>query len=226
MGQWITPQRDGAPMRAYLATPRDHSSATPSVVIAMHVWGVDAQTRGAADRFAEAGFMAIAPDLFARFDAPSGDGATDHEPFVAFAKQLTPEMLDADFGAAVDDLRKRAPQGKIAIAGFCMGGVMALKRTGAGTPFSAAAVWYGSVERANPPEESTIPIVASYGADDHGIPVAGVEAFREQLSVPNDFKIYPVAAHGFTDSKRKAYDADATDDSYRRTIDFLRRYLA
>lgn len=208
-------------LRAYYAAPEGAGAATPSVVLVMHVWGVDESMREAARRFAGAGIAAIVPDLYARFDAPDGDGATDHAPFVAFARQLTFEGVDPDLRAAAAWLKARLPHTKTAIAGFCMGGTMALRRAyGYRDVFAAAAVWYGNVADTDPALVD-IPLVGSFGADDAGIPLEKVEAFRAGLRVPNDVVVYPNAGHAFCDAQRPRYAPDAAADSWERTIAFL-----
>ena len=216
-----------SPFRAYVAEPEGRVDRCPSIVMAMHLWGVDAEQRETARRFAAAGFTTIVPDLYARFDAPSGDGIAEPQTFVPFATQLDSATVDSDFRAAATWLRARGPETTTAIVGFCMGGVMALRRTVEyASIFSAAAVWYGSIERAAvTASDVDIPLVASYGADDNGIPVATVAAFARELTVAYDFKVYPGAGHGFFDRHRSPYSAEAAEDSWQRTIGFLRHYL-
>jgi carboxymethylenebutenolidase len=223
--QHLTLERDGAPMSAYYAVPNEPGEALPTVVLAIHIWGVDAGYRDTVRRLAKAGFAAIVPDLYARFDAPDGDVVTDYREFIPFAQRLTPETVDADITASVRWLQTQFPRSKMAIAGFCMGGVMAMNRTvGYKKTFSAAAVWYGLKPEIDP-HDVEIPIVASYGADDKGIPVENVNRFQAGLTVPNDFKIYPNAQHAFFDHTRAAYNAEAADDSWQRAIAFLHKYL-
>lgn len=224
IAEFIEIERERAIMPAYVAVPPSDADTIPSVVLCMHVWGVDESMRDVARRFADNGFVAIVPDLYARFNAPSGDGATDHTQFIGYARQLSAETVEPDLQSSVSWLHRRRPRTKIAIAGFCMGGTMAMQRSAryAGT-FSAAAIWYGFKPEIKP-EEVDIPIVASYGAQDSGIPAEKIEAFRAGLRVPNDVKIYPNAAHGFFDS-RPSYNAAAAEDSWNRTIAFLNRHL-
>jgi carboxymethylenebutenolidase len=220
-------REDGTSFRAYSALPERLGADTPSVVMLMHIWGVDASMRAVAHQFADEGFAIVVPDLYARFgDSPDGDGATDHVPFRALAVQLTPETIDVDTRSAVTWLRERYANSKIAIAGFCMGGRMATHRlVGYANTYSAAAVWYGLSDDVDP-AKAEIPIVASFGADDESIPIAKVEAFREKLPVANDFKIYPGAGHAFFDATRKSYVPDAAEDSWKRTLAFLKKHLA
>jgi carboxymethylenebutenolidase len=217
--------REGGTLPMYYAAPPNATDRTPSVVIAMHVWGVDESMRAAARRFAQAGFAAAVPDLYAGFDAPNGDGATDHAPFAALAKRLTFDVVDPDFRAAAALLRERLAQTRTAIAGFCMGGTMALRRSyGYAGVFDAAAVWYGKVDDVDP-KLVEVPLVGSFGADDAGIPAESVEAFRDALHAPNDVVVYPNAGHAFCDRQRARYAPTAAEDSWKRTIGFLREYL-
>jgi len=129
--------------------------------------------------------------------------------------------------ASANYLRERFPTTRTTIVGFCMGGVIALHRTaGYANVFSAAAVWYGAPERASvTPEDVDIPIVASYGADDQGIPVDSVNTFFSRVSTPHDVKIYPNAGHAFFDDHGATYEQTAAKDSWRRTVTFLKQHL-
>ncbi|MGZ3522257.1 MAG: dienelactone hydrolase family protein [Vulcanimicrobiaceae bacterium] len=223
--QWVNIPRDGGVMRAYYAAPHTIGAGTPSIVMAMHIWGVDSDMRDIARGFASAGFATVIPELYGRFDAPNGDGATDYSEFAPFAQKLTADTVDPDIRAAAKWVKTLLPQSKTAIAGFCMGGVIALRRTvGYSDIFTAAAVWYGDVTKVDPLHVD-IPIVGSYGANDSGIPPERVETFRKGLRVPNDIVVYPDAEHAFFDRERQSYQPAAADDSWLRAIAFLRARL-
>lgn len=224
--EWVNIERDGGLNPAYYAGPRDADYGTPSIVMAMHLYGVDSEQRDVARRLAKAGFATIIPDLYAQFDAPKGDGASDPQVFIPYAKKLEPRAIDVDLRAAAGLIRQRFPKSKTAILGFCMGGMMALRRTsGYSGVFSAAAVWYGAIPPDLDPAKVDIPIVASYGADDPGIPAESVEKFRAGLRVLNDIVIYPNAGHAFFDHTRSSYEPKAAEDSWRRAVDFLKSCL-
>lgn len=209
----------------YTAVPDDAGPDIPSVVLAMHVWGVDENMRACARRFADAGFATVVPDLYEGMDAPDGDGETDYRKFVPFAQKLSFENVDPKIRAGAQWLRERFPQTKTVIAGFCMGGIMALKRAhGYSDIFRAAAVWYGALNDVDA-AAIDIPIVASFGAEDTGIPVDSVERFAAALRVPNDLKIYAGAGHAFCDQTRASYEPAAAQDSWGRALAFLREQL-
>jgi carboxymethylenebutenolidase len=212
-------------LAAYAAWPKSAGSQTPSVVVIMHVWGVDTSIRDVVRRYAKAGFAAIAPDLYGRFGAPSGDGSTDYTIFRPYAKQLDRSQMRGDVAAAVTWLRAKFSQTKAAITGFCMGGHIVLEETIDNGPlFLAAAPFYGAVAGIDP-KAVKIPICGSYGGRDTGIPAADVRAFAAALTVPNDFKIYDEAGHAFFDDQRASYVASAAQDAWERTIAWFRRYL-
>jgi carboxymethylenebutenolidase len=224
---WIEMRReDGSALRGYAALPESIAADTPSVVLMMHIWGVDASMRETAHGFAAEGFATVVPDLYARFDGvPEGDETSDHSLFKPFAMKLTTESIDLDTRPAVSWLRERYAESKTAVAGFCMGGTMAAYRiVGYTDLYSAAVVWYGLSGDVDP-GKAAIPIVASYGEDDAGIPVEKVEAFRDKLAVDNDFRIYPHAGHGFFDQTRKNYEPNAAEDSWKRTTAFLNKHI-
>lgn len=211
--------------RTYVSIPDRSSAHTPIVVMALHLFGVDAFLRRAADRFAAAGMATIVPDLYSELDAPDGDVVADPAQFIPLARSLESEEIDARFDAALQRMRERFPSGKVAIAGFCMGGVMATYRA-ANTRerYNVAAAWYG-LSNDITPEQVTIPIVASYGAADHGLPVERVRAFYDALTVPKEVEIYAGAGHAFCDETRPSYRPEASDASWLRTLAFLQTHL-
>jgi len=213
-----------AKVPAYASWPLQAGPKTPSVVVIMHVWGVDSSIRDVVRRFAKAGFAAVAPDLYARFGAPSGDGRTDSATFRPFAKRLDRQQYDADIRAAAAWLKAKFPSTETGIIGFCMGGHIALLASGdAGEMFAAVCPFYGSVEGVNP-DALRIPVCGSYGARDTSIPAADVRAFATALRVPNDIRIYDDAGHAFFDDQRASYVATAAEDAWKRTLEFLERY--
>lgn len=139
---WIALQRPDKAMRAYFAQPKNSDPQTPGIVVVMHVWGVDTSIRDVVRRFAKEGFVAIAPDLYDRLGAPSGDGATDFKPFGELAGKLVDSQVDGDVRAGAQWLKAQHLHGKVGVTGFCMGGSIALRQAiDNGDVFSAAAVW-------------------------------------------------------------------------------------
>jgi carboxymethylenebutenolidase len=221
----ITLRRPDIQLPAYAAWPKRATARTPAIVVTMHVWGVDTSIRDAVRRYARLGYVAIAPDLYARFGAPSGDGVSDIGVFRPFSKQLDAKQYDGDLRAAALWCQAARPQPKIGITGFCMGGHLVLEQTIANADiFAAAAPFYGPIKGIDP-TKVRVPVCGSYGGRDTSIPADDVLAFGRALAVPHDIKIYPEAGHAFFDDQRSAYVASAAEDAWVRTVGFFRTYV-
>lgn len=240
---WVTLSRPDGPIRAYQAAPLNAGPSTPGVVVVMHIWGVDTSIRDVVRRLAKAGYAAIAPDLYARYNPPAGDGATDYKPFGEISAKLNDAQVDGDVRAAATWLHERHPLAKTGVTGFCMGGAITLRQAvDNGDVFSAAAVWYGKVRYATGSgaasndgpitpmalayaDEIHIPVAGNFGERDTSIRGDDVRALAAKLRVPHDIKVYPQAGHAFFDDQRDSYVASAADDAWRRTLAFFAKYL-
>ncbi len=242
---WISLPRPDKVIRAYTAVPKNAGPTTPGVVIAMHIWGVDTSIRDCARRYAKAGYVAIAPDLYDRLGAPSGDGATDYKPFAEIASKLVDSQVDGDLSAAAQWIRNAHPHGKIGVTGFCMGGGICLRQTVDSPVFAAASVFYGKVRYATggPPgsnegpitrmalayaDEIRIPVCGNFGERDTSIRGDDVRALARKLhalGIRSDIKVYPEAGHAFFDDQRDSYVASAATDAWGRTQAFFAKYL-
>jgi carboxymethylenebutenolidase len=221
----VTLRRPDTGVPGYAAWPVNASPATPSVVVIMHVWGVDTSIRDVVRRFAKAGFAAIAPDLYARFGAPVGDGVDDIAVFRPYSKDLVRKQYDGDIRAAALWLTTKFPQTKVGITGFCMGGhIVLIQAIDNGDVFAAACPFYGAVEEIDP-TQIHMPVCGNYGARDTSIPAEDVKAFRAALLVPNDIRVYPSAGHAFFDDQRASYVGSAASDAWTRTLAFFKQYL-
>ncbi len=218
-------RRPDIELPAYAAWPKRATVTTPAIVVTMHIWGVDTSIRDVVRRYARLGYVAIAPDLYARGNEPSGDGVSDVSIFRPFAKTLVPAKVAGDLRAAALWCQVARPLAKIGITGFCMGGTLVLQQTIANADiFAAAAPFYGAVEDIDPVKVG-VPICGSYGGRDTSIPSEDVLAFGHALTVPHDIKIYPEAGHAFFDDQRSAYVASAAEDAWVRTVGFFRTYV-
>ncbi|HEY7982021.1 MAG TPA: dienelactone hydrolase family protein [Candidatus Eremiobacteraceae bacterium] len=236
--------RPGGDIDAYAAMPGGATASAPGVVVVQHVWGVDAQIRDVVRRFAKSGFIAIAPNLYARQHAPSGDGSTDYKVFGPFSKALVDDQVDGDLQAAAAWIRRTTMTGaspnpsKVGLIGFCMGGTIALRNTVRGPTYTAASVFYGKIRQSTSTggtssqpsltyaDAINMPLCGSWGARDAGIPTADVAALRDHLTRPNDLKIYDEAGHAFFDDTRPSYVAAAAADAWARTLQWFGKYLA
>jgi carboxymethylenebutenolidase len=233
----LTPS-GGGPIGAYAATPRNVTPRTPGVVVIQHIWGVDATIRDTVRRYAKNGYIAIAPNLFGRLDAPSGDGMTDYQPFAPIAAKMTAQgFVTTDVLAAHDWIRAQARDASIGITGFCMGGGIALQQIIDSKRYAACSMFYGDVrpgtKRDDPTTAAafdftsriTTPLMGSFGGRDTSIKPEDVRAMFARLTAPHDVKIYDEAGHAFFDDTRSSYVPSAAADAWARTLAWFKQYL-
>ncbi|HET9982153.1 MAG TPA: dienelactone hydrolase family protein [Longimicrobiales bacterium] len=175
---------DGTTMRAFVARP-ETPPRYAGILVLQAAFGVNAHIRDVAGRFAAAGFVAIAPELFHR-TAPGFDGSyDDRETALAQVRSLTTEGLTADLRAAFEWLRGQdSVRGdRIAAVGFCMGGRAAFLAN-ATLPLAASISYYGGgiapalLDRAG---ALSGPQLLFWGGADAGIPPEQYRAVEDAL---------------------------------------------
>lgn len=218
--QWETLMaRDGHEFAAYLANPTGRPRG--AVVVLQEIFGVNAHIRSVAERFAAAGFLAIAPALYDRVGRNIELGYTPQElpQAMGYRQQVSNSAALLDISAAVNVVRHA---GKVALAGFCWGGQLAW--IGARTlPVAAAVTYYASRIGENLDGVPACPTLLHFGSEDASIPLAEVEKARA-LYRQGIFHIYP-AGHGFNCDARAAYNAECAALAWQRTLDFLHQQL-
>lgn len=231
----------------YLAVSLEREPV-PGVVLIHEVFGLDAHIRGVARRFAEAGFCALAPDLYSREGVP-GPQSTETDPDPIWELEAIRQAVcsfpdrralgDIDGAAALLAARSEADGDRIAAVGFCMGGTLAFLSGCTSSRFAGVVEFYGRVlypelSAAKPiqPLELALnldcPLLAFFGELDEGIPSEDLDRMRTTLaSAAKNFEIvcYPEARHGFFNDRRPNHDPQAAEDAWRRTLTFLREDL-
>jgi carboxymethylenebutenolidase len=218
---------DGNHFAAFAALPEGGARAT-GVVILPDVRGLYRFYEELALRFAERGVAAIAFDYFGR-TAGVGKRGEDFE-FMEHVMKTPAEAIQADVGACVAWLRERGVS-RVFTVGFCMGGRHAWLATAAGHDLAGAVGFYGrpGAGRDGSPgplqrvEELRGPILALMGGADEAIPQADVDEFGRALAatgVEHEIVVYDGAPHSFFDRKQEQF-ADASEDAWRRTLEFV-----
>jgi len=238
VAQHVPLARPGVTLDAYAAWPKTFAPATPGIVLVHHIWGVDTTIRDDVRRYAKAGFICIAPNLYARSDAPGGDGVTEIDRFRPAAAALDDDVVHGDLLAARSWVADQAPRAKIGITGFCMGGGIALRQLIGTADYAAASIFYGDVRPGTPRGAPTsadtfayvakiaTPVRGNYGARDTSIAPDDVRAFFGQLRAPHEVSIYSEAGHAFFDDTRQSYVGTAAADAWTKTLAWFGRYLA
>jgi carboxymethylenebutenolidase len=211
---------DGHRFDAYLATPA--GKVRGGIVVGMEMYGVNGYLRSVCDDFADAGYLAIAPQLFDRFE-PSLTLPYDETGNVK-GKDLSARIdhahTMADVAAAAAHLKSLAPGIRVAIMGFCFGGTVTWLAACRGA-FDAAIAYYGSDMCDYPDEIPTCPVICHVGDLDTAVPPSDVDAFRVRRPEPHWY-VYEGAPHGFDNATRPPrYHADAAALARRRTLAFL-----
>ncbi|MQG45532.1 MAG: dienelactone hydrolase family protein [SAR202 cluster bacterium] len=224
----------GSEMDMYAALP-DGSGPHPAVVIAFHVGGLDDFDRKMADQLAEAGFVAVVPDLFHRFSKEVMDG-----PRLDRLGHLKDADIIADMNAAVDFLTANSAinDDRIGVTGFCMGGRIAWLMAASNQIFKCTVPFYGGNIMGNWGPGDTpfsmankinCPMLFHFGAEDGNPSVADRDTFDAELKrLGKDFEFhtYDGAGHAFMDhTNPDRYHEASAAAAWPRTIDFFNNHL-
>jgi carboxymethylenebutenolidase len=189
-----------------------------------------------ARRFAKAGYMAVAPELYARQgDVSKLTNMDEIRPIVA---KVPDAQVMSDLDAAADWAANNGGDAKkLAITGFCWGGRIVWLYAAHNPNLKAGVAWYGRVEGAgtelqpkNPIElvgQMKAPVLGLYGGADAGIPAEGVERMRAALATAGkeaEIHIYPDKPHGFHADYRPSYRKDAAEDGWKRALAWFRKH--
>lgn len=214
------------PTHGYLATPAGEQG--PAVIVLQEWWGLEEHIRSVCDRLADAGFHALAPDLF--------DGETTTQPSEAEQKMMAlsmdkvePQMCGAaDHLAALAGVRGDG----VGSLGFCLGGGLAVWAAATCAKITAAVSYYYVMPHGKPAFSAVKgPVLGHFGTGDAFIPHDDAEALESELreaGVEVTFHYYDGAGHAFFNETDRlgTYDADAARLSWERSVSFLREALA
>jgi carboxymethylenebutenolidase len=186
-----------------------------------------------AERFAQAGYPAIAMDYFGR---TAGLGPRDEDfEYMPHVQQLKVPQVQEDAAAALVALRNRTGAGKFATVGFCLGGMESFLAGADMTELTAVVGFYAALDGsrfgiAGPLQraaEIRVPLLGLFGGADQGIPVEQVEQFDAKLTdagLEHEIHIYPGAPHSFFDRRYEEH-AEACEDAWRRMLGFLEHHI-
>ncbi|MBK9035041.1 MAG: dienelactone hydrolase family protein [Myxococcales bacterium] len=216
------PSATGETASGALAVPADAARA-PAVIVVHEWWGLTDQIERTAERLAEAGFVALAVDLYR--------GTVSRDPAEAqrLMTELPRERSLADLRGAVAYLHDHPRStGKVAITGFCMGGAYAFAAACFVRGLSAAVPFYG-IPPAPDWSQVDVPILAHVASRDGWVTPAAAEKIQETLAALGkrmDLNVYD-ADHAFMNEQRpEVYSAEDARVAWDRTIDFLRAHTA
>lgn len=229
MGEMIEYPSNGTTGQGYLATPSKpmQGGLTPPLIVFQEWWGLNDHIKAVADRFAEKGFLVLAPDIYR--------GTVTKEPDEAAKTMMALDMarVAKDMSGAVSELQKRSGREKVGVTGFCMGGglalVLACQRPDA---IKACVPFYGVIPwpEAQPDYSKMAAAVQGHYAEKDGSAspeqAQALQTMLKGLGREVEFYIYQGADHAFfNDTRPEVYDSHHADHAFFRAYSFLRQQL-
>ena len=229
----------GGEMPAYRAMPST-GKGFPVVLVVQEIFGVHEHIKDVCRRFAKLGYLAVAPELFAR----QGDVSkmADIQAIMSTVVAKVPDgQVMSDLDAAADWAGKTGSGNvsKLGITGFCWGGRIVWLYAAHNPKVKAGVAWYGRLvgqaDELHPKQPVDIapalkvPVLGLYGGQDQGIPLDTIEQMRAALtkgSSKSEIIVYPDAGHGFHADYRPSYRQKAAEDGWKRLRDWFKKHGA
>ena len=225
--------RDGE-LAAYRAMPAGGKTLA-TVLVVQEIFGLHEHIKDVCRRLAKQGYLAVAPDLFARQGNVTDKAIEEIRPIVA---QVPDAQVMSDLDATV---RWAGANGgdlsRLGVTGFCWGGRITWLYAAHNPQMKAGVAWYGPVEKPatalqprHPVDlaaELKAPVLGLYGGADAGIPNDTVERMQAALKAagqPSQIHLYPDTPHAFHADYRPSYRKPQADDGWQRMLDWFRRH--
>jgi carboxymethylenebutenolidase len=229
--EWITVKHGDREVKCFIGFPEVNQKAT-SIVLIHEIFGLSDWVRGMVDQFAEAGYIAIAPDFLSGMGADGGgtESFGPNDNIRAKIQGLPDSQINADLDAAVKYVKQLpAANGKVAVGGFCWGGRKTFNYAATGAPISAGLVFYGDAPAADAMANIRTPIYGFYGGNDARITAAVPQVTEQMKAAGKRYEpvVYEDAGHGFMRSG-EASDASepnkkAREEAWRRIKQIMER---
>jgi carboxymethylenebutenolidase len=245
MGQVM--ELDGGELSAYVAQPPE--TVRGSVVVIHEIWGLVDHIRDVADRLAQQGYVAAAPDLLSGIGISpdvgeelhrirATGGAEEQTKFQPMLREKLAPMQSPEFAkSAISSLRRvvdylagqEGVDGRIGVLGFCFGGSYSFALAAADPRIRVAVPFYGEPPQLADVGKIACPVLAFYGERDTRLTDKLPQVSEAMLAAGVDFtsEVYPGVGHAFfNDTNPHTYDAGVATDAWTRTLAFLERNLA
>jgi len=234
----------GFKVPAYYAAPQGKTSGLPVVLVVQEIFGVHEYIADTCRRFAKAGYLAIAPELYARQGDPSSYG--EMAKLMAEVVSKVPDaqvMKDLD-GAVAWAGANGGNLKKVGITGFCWGGRVTWLYAEQSKNVKAGVAWYGRLvgtSTALTPKhpldlaaDLKAPVLGLYGGQDGGIPLITINQMKDALAEAgtkgnaaakaSEFVVYKDAPHAFHADYRPSYRKDAAADGFKRALAWFKAH--
>jgi len=205
---------------AYVARP--HTEAIAGVVLIQEWWGINDHIRDIAGRYANEGYLCVAPDLY------RGRVAADPQEAAALMNALTTEDGIELVRKAIDAAQESYEVKKFGITGYCMGGTYALRAACEMPELRAAAPFYGDIPEERVLAKLTVPTLFIAGTRDAWINPEKVNTLKElarKYNLPVEVVSYDADHAFFNDTRPQVYNTEAAADAWQRVLAHFRRHL-
>jgi carboxymethylenebutenolidase len=224
---------DGTCFPVYVGQPLE-GIPIAAVIVLQEIFGVNSHIRAVTDSYTAQGYLALAPDMFHRvmpgvdLGYTPADIATGREFKTAAEVLSTPGVLQ-DIQATINHAAALCG-GKVAVLGYCWGGLLTWRAAALCTGLAAAVPYYGGGMTVGDElhRQPQCPVLCHFGTQDQGIPMDTVEAFMQAQSAagaPVQVATY-AANHGFNCDQRGSFDAASSLQALGSTLAFLKQHLA
>jgi carboxymethylenebutenolidase len=209
---------DGFEFGACHAEPQGRRKG--GVVVIQEIFGIDEYVRADVERWAEAGFEAVAPAMYDRTHPGLDVGHDEAGMAVAFAamRAANVDTAVADLAACVKFLEAKGP---VFMVGYCYGGAMTWQAAGRLDGIAAASSYYGGGVAGAAGLTPKCPIICHFGRKDGHIPADEVKAAIEAAQPQAPVYIYENSGHGFNNDGRPDSDPDDAALARKRTIELF-----
>lgn len=234
---------NGFQVPAFYAAPAGKRNL-PVILVVQEIFGVHEYIADIVRRFAKAGYLAIAPELYARQGNPG-----QYSEIAKLLSEIVAKVPDAQVMADLDGAVKWAGENggntrKAGITGFCWGGRIAWLYAEQSKNVKAAVAWYGRLNgnpsALNPKHPLDLaaslkaPVLGLYGGQDSGISLTTVNQMKDVLAEAgqkgnlaaraSEFVVYPDAPHAFHADYRPSYNKGAAQDGFKRALAWFKAH--
>ena len=234
-GEVRIPVNDGQ-IPAYRAMP-ERGKNLPVVLVVQEIFGVHEHIRDICRRLAKLGYLAVAPELYAR----QGD-VSKMSDIQKILQDVVTKVPDAQVMSDLDSTAAWAAKhngngARLGITGFCWGGRIVWLYAAHNPDLKAAVAWYGrltgDVDDLHPRQPLDLvkslkaPVLGLYGGEDQGIPLPTIETMRSELKTannPSEIVVYPGAPHGFNADYRPSYRPGPAEDGWKRMQSWFKQH--
>jgi carboxymethylenebutenolidase len=238
-----TVEVNGFKVPVFYAAPAGKTNL-PVILVIQEIFGVHEYIADTCRRFAKAGYMAIAPELYARQGDPSQYGE-----MAKLMSEVVSKVPDAQVMADLDGVVKWAGTNggnskKVGITGFCWGGRITWLYAEQSKNVKAGVAWYGRLVGTPSPltpkhplelaAALKAPVLGLYGGQDGGIPVTTINEMKDALAQAgqagnaaakaSEFVLYPDAPHAFHADYRPSYRKEAAEDGFKRALGWFKTH--